>query len=423
MRGVCAGMSTKRSILKMHRAHVSARVLLCMVFLLLAAAGYGQAFIDQDFRIYDTNGSNDIGQLVQKLGLTVDITAHQSLELKDDLVWSDYILSGNKQKLYNRLALLHRWHNHGFTVRSSYYGTAFDNAEMTDINLNPNAVNFIKYRNRFMHQANVAGKYETGFFALSTYAYGRRMYSDPTLVYSETPVVLEKVNDDLYAGAEVVMNLPQDIFCNIGIDLKQHIDGSYFDRTTTHVGIGIEKDWYKVLSLSAATTLYNSNQPDYRDILTNQVVSELRLGHHILPELAGFVSYINRSCFAEPGADIYLLANYLRAHLQYNMPYDLSAGSYILAGVKSRPENLDAFHPDNTAYFVETDFKLGCGLYLGGNMNLMKEYRDEYSGKLTYHFNPISEMHVQMTQYDSHQGDPANPYQHTSYSIGTQVRF
>ncbi|PKN79995.1 MAG: hypothetical protein CVU48_03595 [Candidatus Cloacimonetes bacterium HGW-Cloacimonetes-1] len=373
--------------------------------------------------MYDTNGSNDIAQLVQKLGMTVDLSTHQSLELKDDLVWSDYILTGNKQKLYNRLALLHRWQNYGFTVRSSYFGTAFDNAEMTDINLNPNSVNFIKYRNRFMHQANLTGKYELGFLALSSYAYGRRMYSDPTLVYSETSVVLEKINDDLYAGAEVVMKLPQDISCKIGVDLKQHVGGSYFDRTTTHVGIGIEKDILSVFNLFAATTIYNSNQPDYRDILTNQVVSELRLGHRIVPELAGFVSYINRSCFADPGEDIYLLANYLRAHLQYSMPYDLSACSYILAGVKSRPENLDAFHPSNTAYFLETDFKLGCGLYLGGNMNLMKEYRDEYSGKLTYHFNPISEVHVQMTQYDSNQGDPANPYRHTSYTIGTQMRF
>gem|GEM_PF-2810138 len=420
-------MSTKRSILKrVHsasRAHVSTRVVACMVFMLLTMRVYAQAFIDQDFRMYDTNGSNDIAQLVQKLGMTVDLSTHQSLELKDDLVWSDYILTGNKQKLYNRLALLHRWQNYGFTVRSSYFGTAFDNAEMTDINLNPNSVNFIKYRNRFMHQANLTGKYELGFLALSSYAYGRRMYSDPTLVYSETSVVLEKINDDLYAGAEVVMKLPQDISCKIGVDLKQHVGGSYFDRTTTHVGIGIEKDILSVFNLFAATTIYNSNQPDYRDILTNQVVSELRLGHRIVPELAGFVSYINRSCFADPGEDIYLLANYLRAHLQYSMPYDLSACSYILAGVKSRPENLDAFHPSNTAYFLETDFKLGCGLYLGGNMNLMKEYRDEYSGKLTYHFNPISEVHVQMTQYDSNQGDPANPYRHTSYTIGTQMRF
>lgn len=375
-------------------------------------------------------GRNNAWGLTLRTGLTAQIDPESSLEVTDYLDWWSARQDKSKQKFNNRLSIGYYSDDQQLAYGLAYRGTAYGSSEEIFINSDFGAAQGVKYGRKALHQLNADGSFKQSIFELAANGTARLLNTDPVLLYGEPDGELAANLQDYYTRAEFAVKPLAGLRLHAAYDYKYHplddaITGGNleFNYSAVELGAAWEKNFNLNTHLSLSETWQNRNWDEMLPEQANQLISELRLGHHITPELYAFCSYTNRSCFEDPAQDIYLLANYARAQLQYHFPSDPTAGSYVLIGAKLRPANDTAFHPETSAYYAKADYALTRDVYLGAGLNLAPEFLNLYSGRLSYHLDSFSEIHLELLARENKRAGSGDSKLRKGISIGTEVHF
>ena len=152
-------------------------------------------------------------------------------------------------------------------------------------------------------------------------------------------------------------------------DAKVSVDYDHFRG-----GVGLEFS-KKILTnnflQSSFEYQYNDgmNISSQEDFFYDYFNTYLRYSTLIGTDIAGFVSYINRSCYNRDDKQFYLISDALRCHLKYTFQTDKSCNSFILTGFKYNP-----IHFGN-AIFGEINYQIFSELYIN--------FGDSYSPDIT----------------------------------------
>ncbi|MDY0151252.1 MAG: hypothetical protein RBS43_03145, partial [Candidatus Cloacimonas sp.] len=149
--------------------------------------------------------------------------------------------------------------------------------------------------------------------------------------------------------------------------------------------------------------------PDSRNVFQSSVRYQQRIGL----QTNGFISFINNSCTDDRFSQIYLISNVVRSHVQYNFPYDLSQGSYLVMGGKYSPEH------ESSAVFSEGKWRLSEHFFSLLAVNYQFDKQTIYQCKTSYYFTPVSECYLHYSVNDS------KTMQKTSHfiGIGSSINF
>ena len=409
----------------------SKRYLLSLALLAFASLALAQTGFWANTDVLWRSGSTPSTGVAVRAGVSSPIDDISNFEVTEYLDWWNFRNENRKQKFNNRVQLGYYYHDQELSWGANYAATAFGGAEAMLINYEwVDGVPDVKYRKQFMHQANLDAEYRYSILKASGELNLRLLDTEPVQVWGDP---IEGLNNYLYDGyshAELGVNPISGLNIFGAYDYKNHpMDEALQGRTIDYdySALTLGAIWDKKLGLNGHFSLSETWQnrdwdamlPEHR----NQLISELRLGYHLTPDLIASGAYINRSCFADAGEPVYLLSNYARAQVQYVFPNDLSAGSYVLLGAKIRPANDAAFHPDTSAYFAEANYRLMPLFYLGARVNLAPEIQDEYRCRLSYRTDPTSEIHLEYIGRKSQRTSPADPDYHSLIGIGTEVHF
>ncbi len=320
-----------------------------------------------------------------------------NLRLGSDLyIFGRTTPSGPHEQWHNGEAELSYRHN-GFTVSAAYRNRAFFDQMM--MNLYPAwAPSGIQERH-MQHKASLEADYESTFFQAGAYAQAKQLDYTPYMFDFSTFEFIPQPAEsaaDVYYGAETRVRLMDGLSARVS---AHHKDGLFAEEGTyrlTQISGGLDAE-YQVFGntgLQASFNWTNRSGSSISEQRRNLVQTALRLHDKLTPDLAAALTYVNNSLINEDLSELYLLSNYLRAHLQYSFPSDPSGGSYLLLGGKYSPEN------KASAAMLEGDYRVWGRLYAGLSINYQPDRKNLYSGKVSYFFTPLNEVHVQYTYRD-----------------------
>ena len=404
---LCGSMSSKRYLL------------ILIVFSLHLC--FAETYIWQELNLSHTKtDQTDASVLKLDTGAEIALANNAWITLANRLDVYEKPIDNAKQELANqlRISAYKKWQQ--LYGKACYEIDSYNEAASQILSYNPNLPAVVQYTKNTKHHVGALFGYDSELWEASLSAWGHRLYADPEVLDAPDGYLANEYLEDLSATATVEFKPIIGLTVHASQQLKEHRQDDYFDTKQSSFGIKLDRAILPVLNVSASSDWLYNDSDTYPRERRNQLVNSIRLSHHFHPQVAGFVSFVNRSTFARIDEDIYLLANYLRSHLLYSLPYDQRSLSFLLAGIKIRPENLDSFHPDTGALFAETNLKLGYGFYLGGNCNLQKAFYDNYGSRLSYWFSPYSDIFVEYKYQSSN--SLAYPDQ-DSFVAGTAIRW
>lgn len=409
----------------------SKRYLLSLALLFAAVAGIAQIGFWANTDVMMRTGDPNAWGLAVRAGMNSPIDDISSFEVTDYLDWWNYRQDNRKQKFNNRLLLGYYYQDQGLSWGAAYNATLIGGSEAIRINYEwVDMVPDVLYRKKLAHQGNIDVNYAYKMLEAGAEVNMRLLQADPVQLWGDPIEGLDSYLFDNYSRAELALRPLKGLRVHTAYDYKVHpMDEALAGRTLDYDYNAFEMGaaWEQKIGYNAHLSLsetwqnrdWDSMMPEHR----NQLISEMRLGYHLNPDIYAFCSYVNRSCFADMGEPVYLLANYARAQLQYSFPADPTAGSYVLVGAKIRPANDSAFHPDTSAYFGELDYAVAKAIYLGARVNLAPEIQDEYRARISYHVDPNSELHFEYIGRQTNRASIADQDYHSFIGMGTEVHF
>ncbi len=187
-------------------------------------------------------------------------------------------------------------------------------------------------------------------------------------VFSSTQISYEFINNiDLFALSNYKSDLNE-------ADLYDHIQN----------GIGLE--YNNKLNLSnnifSKITYLNNRSEQIDDEKKHYFLSEFRFTKRFGNFIAGFVSYINRSCYDDQKEKILRISNLLRANIKYSYLTDKLQDSYLLFGIKYNQENMGNMFQQEINQYVYKNIYLNVSAQFTPELSTMME------GKIEYFLNP-----------------------------------
>ncbi|HRY83295.1 MAG TPA: hypothetical protein P5533_01540 [Candidatus Cloacimonadota bacterium] len=409
----------------------SKRYLLSLTLLFLLALAFAQTSYWQNTDLSWRAGNPDSWGLKLYTGALATIDEESYCEVTNYLDWLSPPTLNLKQKLSNRFAIGYYSSGSALDYGIAYNATAFGGSEPIRINYEyVDGVPDILYAKELRHQASIDAAYRYSILEASGKLNLILLNTKPSQLWGDPISGIDQYLFDNYSRAELAVNPLPELRIHTAYDYKTHpmdeeIVGTTRDYNYDAIELGLAYD--KKFNLNTHLSLqgtwqhrdWDAMQPEQR----NQVITELRFGHHLNPYLYGYCSLINRSCFEDPSRDIYLLSNYARAQLQYRFPSDETSNSFVMLGVKIRPANDTAFHPDTSAYFAELNYAVLEGIYLGGRVNLAPEIQDEYRAKITLMLDQDTDLHLEYVGRQNRRAFAADPDLKSGIALGAGLHF
>ncbi len=324
------------------------------------------------------------------------------LSVSSTLNSNDRIIPTNVQKLWHNGLVDINYRGTDFTVHADYRNTVFGASQL--LGLYPTWDPLTSQKRLMQHQGTIAAEFDADFLQLGGFASGKILRYTPYTLDLDTFELVRQDNanaTDVYTGAVIKVPIIKGLATHVAMDYKSgtFADNGEYDLNKLNAGLNAD---YKILgnaSVSASFDWTKRTGAAISNGKTNLLRSTLRLRHRFSNSLAGYLLYINNSCLNDRMKNLRLMANYLRAQVQYSFPSDPTGGSYLLVGGKYSPEN------KADAYFVEGDYKVREKIYAGGSLNLQPDWQALISARLSYYYTPVNELHL---QYSHRQYTPWN---------------
>lgn len=409
----------------------SKRYLLSLALLLVVYAACAQISYWQNTDLIWRDGDPGSWGLKLYTGTVAPVDADSYGEITNYLDWVNPPVDNTKQKLSNRFAMGYYFNGTALNYGLAYNATIFRGSQPIRINYEyVDGVPDILYAKELRHQANFDAAYRYSILEASGKLNLILLNAETSQIWGDPIAGIDEYLFDSYSRAELAVNPLPELRIHTAYDYKAHpmdddIIGTTLDYNYDAVELGIvfDKKFNLNTHLSLLGTWQHRDWDAMQEEQKNQVISELRFGHHITPYLYGFCSLINRSCFSDPTQDVYLLSNYARAQLQYRFPTDPTSNSFVMLGAKVRPANDLAFHPDTSAYFAEVKYAVAEGIYLGARANLAPEIQDEYRGRITLQLDSANDIHLEYIGRQNRRAFAADTALHSGIALGAGVHF
>lgn len=414
---LCSRMSAKRYLLIL--------LLCCSLGSLLA-----QTSFNSNLAYSYTSGEKSGRALILHSEFYSQTDPYSNLQISNLLDWKDHFEQNSKQKFYDHLRISSSYDDDKLAYGLSYYGSFLGSSEPLYINFDPMASPWVRYRRKSVHQGNIDLGYRLGRFQVLLDNNLRLAVAEPEQVFGDPVEDIDKLLFDSYHQAQLSFELPLGLELQTGFQYKHHhpdteITGGILDNEAYSADLGLfyEADPNPQSSISLSCLYQHQDWDAMQDYYANQLTTEMRFRYSLLPNLSGFVNIINRSCFAEPGEEIYLISNYARLQLVYTLDYDPEIHSFLMLGTKIRPENKDAFHPDTSAYFAKFNLLTLKDIYLSGSVNYAPEIQSEYTANLSYTIDSISNIFVGYRGRQAHRPTAGIQGYLSTMLLGTELRF
>ncbi|MBT6993728.1 MAG: hypothetical protein HN952_02115, partial [Candidatus Cloacimonetes bacterium] len=191
------------------------------------------------------------------------------------------------------------------------------------------------------------------------------------------------LNDDMSSEFDRDLYLKSGIIYKINDEFNFFCDGYFKDdlnisnllnQTIFNSGIQFQKR-INYSSFLEAKTEY---QYDSFSQFDHNYFSQLRLTKKLSNNVAGFVSYLNRSCFEQN--KFYRISTVLRTHVKFSDFTKFSQDSFYILGCKYNPENL------GTNAFVEFKQIFKSRIFFFGGLKIAPELFKKYDFGIEYLF-------------------------------------
>ena len=344
MRKVCYGMSKQRCLL----------IIFLFVIVLPVFGGQGAYIKTTVLGII----SEPSGWLMQnRAGWEGTIARDLTLQVDSDLRWSDLYLRDNPQKAWHSGTAALQWQHGDLALKAAYRNTIYGSSQQAQ--LYPRWQPLTEYQRSLQHQIAVAADWSG---IIDIYAMQKNLQVTPYTFDFDTFQFTEGEGqglNDLYAGIGAAWQATDNIKLSLGADYK---DGTFASEDTyqiTSVNARAEAQY----PLAYGSRINGSLTVEHRegDFLDSQRANVLhtrvRVQKRVINDLSAMLVWENKSCFDNGFGALRLLSNYLRLQAVFNLGYDTSATSFVLAGGKYSPEN------DASAVFAETECLLAYHTY------------------------------------------------------------
>ena len=191
-------------------------------------------------------------------------------------------------------------------------------------------------------------------------------------------------DNDIYSYAELSYKIT-DIWKALVSGYYKNDLNSMDEFDDSKLGIGLEFDnrFGFFNALKTKVVYYNNNFDSIDDEKDHYFLTEVRHTKRFGNSWAGFITYINRSCYDEDRSKFFRISNMLRLHLKYSYLMHNMKDSFILTGVKYNPEN------NGNLVFGEVNQYLFKDIYLTAGARYASELFGICSAKCEYFITPL----------------------------------
>lgn len=219
--------------------------------------------------------------------------------------------------------------------------------------------------------------------------------------------------NDIYTSAKISYTL--------NTFLKLFVSGYYKDDLNeydwfNHTKLGVGLNYYKKYNffnfLNANFTYFHNNSERIENEKTHYFLTQMRYTKRIGTSLAGFVSYINHSCYDSKQNKLLRISNMLRIHAKYSYRLDTFLDSYVLAGIKINPENMGSL------IFSELNHNLYKNIFGLFSLKYADKLFYAFSTGFEYYLTPVKSFWVKNEFTDFKK----TPLQNIIF-VGTKVLF
>ncbi len=320
------------------------------------------------------------------------------LYLDSNLNATDRGLAPNVQKLWHNGDLGMKFTDGDLRLKAEYRNLAF--GASTLLGLYPQWNPTLSQKRLTQHQGTLKAAYALPFLQMEAYAQGKHLRYTPYVFNPNTFELEKQATDgvtDVYTGLSVQAPVFKGVTVHAGADYKDGLFDESGNYRLTDLNAGLAAE-YKILPDASLSGSFDWTYRDGDAIgkgRRNHLQSVMRYQHRLTYSISGYLIYVNNSVLSGNFGQLRLVSNYLRGQLQFCFPLDPSGASYILAGGKYSPEN------KADAYFAETDYRVWKNLYTGGALNWQPDRQTLYTGKLSYYYTPVNELHISYTHLDN----------------------
>jgi len=160
-------------------------------------------------------------------------------------------------------------------------------------------------------------------------------------------------------------------------------ESNLYDHTRIGGGIEYDNNIDLFSSLTIRTQYYNNISDKINNEQDHNLITQLRYSRRFLNGIAGFISYINRSCYDNETSQVYCVSNMLKVRAMYSYSVENLNNSYVLVGMKINPEN------NGTLGFIEQNQYIYKDIYSTASIKYSLDLFTSYSLKLEYFLNSL----------------------------------
>ncbi|MBN1326554.1 MAG: hypothetical protein JW996_01260 [Candidatus Cloacimonetes bacterium] len=186
---------------------------------------------------------------------------------------------------------------------------------------------------------------------------------------------------DIYLEADLEYGITDQFYLLMKIYQKNDLnktDAYDYDRYGLGVKFNHKFDFFNMIKASFIYFRQDFASGNSKD---NCFETDFRYTKRIGGNLAGFISYNNRSCYDSELKEIFRISNLIRVIAKYSYLTGNVQDSYLLAGIKLNPEN------NGNAVMLELSNYLWHDIYLTAGTDFAPDLYLTVSGKLEYHLN------------------------------------
>ena len=168
-------------------------------------------------------------------------------------------------------------------------------------------------------------------------------------------------------------------------DLNENDD---YDHTQFGAGIEYDNRFDFFNSLFARFTYLNNNSKAIANYKEHYFLTEAHYTKRFNNGFAGFMSYINRSCYDKDNSEFLRISNVVKIRLKYSYLIDNTKDSFVLTGIKYNPEN------EGNLVLTELNQYLFKNCYLGVGAKYAPELYSQYVGQIEYLLDPVKSIWI-----------------------------
>lgn len=309
--------------------------------------------------------------------------------ISNDAIHAKGFTENNKQTLHinTNLRALYS-HTDAFRLAASYRNISYGSAEI--LPLYP-SWSSLQYKRRMQHWGGIEGTGSIGALNINASGSIKALYLTPYMIDPADFELKPQSNDtyqDVYANLLLGINVLGSVDVYAGIDYKDalYTDNNEFGISNVMLGskVRIQASDIGQLLLTAHLT-HREGEPVSAE-KANLLHSKARYQHRFNPDLSGFITLENNMCVDNEASALYLVSNYARVQLRYNMPWDAESTSYLTGGFKYSPEN------DANALFADSELRVMGNVYARLGCNVTLDRYQHYTGAMCYRFSSINEI-------------------------------